>query len=484
MRFVPSLRLIGALYATIVTLIIVAASGYVVYDLYRQSQQLGAERIEREFAQQSQRIAQLVQFYSGVAERLAQERTVVDLTLFADHAKAQGWSASMRSHLPDVTGLALFAADGGILGESAPQRVGPLCLDDMRRMVSGKTPPRFPVHSERAGFEHVDINAVVKEGEDVAGILFLSLSLQRLQQTLEAAAVAGQALVLLDADGKQIASIDKLGEASDADTVQGPVPGTPWSLELTQRSPDVWRLYKVFVPATVVAALAAIVLILILSWNSTRLFTRELDQLRIMLQQVAEGAPLGPQRQPRLRELQPIIPAIHALAAQIQYTQNQLAELSDTDALTKLANRRRFETDLASAFANAQRGHAMYLALIDLDNFKDINDQQGHEAGDRVLCALADVLRHECRGSDQVARLGGDEFAAILADTTSAGVEQWYERLREHLRSAAETASLTISVGYIDLGNGRFGQMSDALRAADAALYKAKARGRNCVVVG
>lgn len=484
MRFVPSLRLIGALYATIVTLIIVAASGYVLYDLYRQSQQQGVQRIEREFAQQAQGITQLVQFYSGVAERLARQRTVVDLALFADHTKAQEWSASLRAHLPDVTGLALFATDGGILGESAPQRVGQLCLADMRRLATGMAAPRFPVHSERAGLEHVDITATVKESENTAGILFLSLSLQRLQQTLEEAAVAGQALVLHDAEGKRIASIDKLGEASDAQTEQGPIPGTPWSLELTQRSPDVWRLYQVFIPATVVAALAAIVLILVLSWNSTRLFTRELDQLRAMLQQVAEGTPLGPQRQPWLRELQPIIPAIHVLAAQIQDKQNQLAELSATDALTKLANRRRFETDLASAFANAQRGHAMYLALIDLDYFKDINDQQGHDAGDRVLCALADVLRHECRAGDQVARLGGDEFAAILADTTSKGVEQWYERLREHLRSAAETASLTISVGFIALGGGRFDKTGDALRAADAALYQAKERGRNCVVEG
>lgn len=484
MRMVLSLRFIGALYATVVTLIIAAGSGYVVYDLYRQAQQQGEEHIEHDLAQQSQRIAQLLQFYHGVAERLARESRVVDLAVFADHARAQEWSASLRAHLPDVTGLALFASDGGILGESAPQRVGPGCLADMRRLVSSPATAHFPVHNEQAGFEHVDITVPVQRDGDTVGILFLSLSLQRLQRLLDDVTGDGQALVLMDAGGMKIASADRLGDAADTLKARGPVSGTSWSLQLSQRSPDVWQLYRVLIPATLVVALAAIVLIQVLTRRATRLFTRELDQLRATLQQVAEGAPLESRHRPWLHELQPIIPAIHALAAQIQDKQNQLAELSVTDTLTQLPNRRRFDMALASTFASAQRGHAAFLAVIDVDHFKGINDRLGHDSGDRVLVAVADVLRRECRAGDLVARIGGDEFAAILTDTTSAGIVQWYERVREQLRQTADTATLTISVGFTALGGGRYGQPGDALRAADAALYQAKARGRACAVEG
>jgi len=484
MRFIPSLRLIGALYATITTLIILAASGYVLVDLYRQSQNEGARRTERDLTQQQQHIAQLLQFYQGVAERLARDDKVTNLILFADHSGAQAWSASLRTILADVTGLALFTTDGNILGQAASQRVGPKYLADMRQLVAGSPAPRFPVHNEQAGLEHVDITAVVRHNDDTTGILFLSLALQRVQQVLGNTTVAGQSLVLRDAAGRTIAYIDKLNGETDVVRVQGPVPGTPWSLELTQHRLEAWPAFRTLIVATVVVVLAIIVLIQILARRTTRLFTGELNQLRAALQQVAEGAPLEPQREPRLREFQPIVPAIHTLAEQIQDTQKRLSELTVTDVLTQLPNRRRFDMELVSAFANAQRGHPAYLVLIDLDHFKAINDRYGHEGGDRVLCLLAETLRRECRGGDLVARLGGDEFAAIMLDTTGAGVLQWFERVRKQMGDNAEASPLSISVGFVALGSDRFGAASDAQRAADAALYQAKARGRDCAVEG
>jgi diguanylate cyclase (GGDEF)-like protein len=158
------------------------------------------------------------------------------------------------------------------------------------------------------------------------------------------------------------------------------------------------------------------------------------------------------------------------------------------DALTGLPNRRSASERLEAERMRAQRlGEPLSVLMIDIDRFKAVNDRWGHAQGDHVLVALAEVLRAELRGADLGARYGGEEFLAILPDTRMAQAQEAAERIRERiaaLRIALDGATLaiTVSIGVAQLADG---ESSSALIArADAALYAAKAGGRNRCVAG
>lgn len=161
----------------------------------------------------------------------------------------------------------------------------------------------------------------------------------------------------------------------------------------------------------------------------------------------------------------------------------QLHRLATTDALTGLYNRRHFMGELEDHLRRLRRyGGRLGVAVFDLDGFKQLNDRHGHAAGDRALQAIAGLMRGCLRDSDVVARLGGDEFAALLleADPDEAG------RVIERLRGEVEAASLQPTPVTLSAGLALFPQHGNdsegLLHCADAALYTAKRRGRNCVV--
>ncbi|HEX7241738.1 MAG TPA: sensor domain-containing diguanylate cyclase [Longimicrobiaceae bacterium] len=145
--------------------------------------------------------------------------------------------------------------------------------------------------------------------------------------------------------------------------------------------------------------------------------------------------------------------------------------LSLTDPLTGLANRRRMQVVLEHAWAAAARGESLTVAVIDLDDFKRINDEQGHLAGDRILCAVAECLREEVRGSDLVVRYGGDEFVVIFPRGTEAGARALLERVRKRL-----AGRVRISAGVASHDPG-FASPEEMIALADARLYASKQRG-------
>jgi diguanylate cyclase (GGDEF)-like protein len=155
----------------------------------------------------------------------------------------------------------------------------------------------------------------------------------------------------------------------------------------------------------------------------------------------------------------------------------QVRHSARTDALTGLANRRAWEEIIAREMARAQRGQRpLCVALLDLDDFKTLNDQQGHLAGDRFLQRAAASWKREIRGADVLTRFGGDEFAVLLPDTDPARACEALERLR-----AATPAGGRFSAG---LARWQAGDEGDTLVArADAALYEAKRQGGGRTVV-
>ena len=158
-----------------------------------------------------------------------------------------------------------------------------------------------------------------------------------------------------------------------------------------------------------------------------------------------------------------------------------------TDDLTGLVNRRRFIEALDAEIERARRfGAALTIVLADLDNFKQVNDEFGHHGGDVVLRAFADLIRSHVRDVDVSGRIGGEEFAILLPDTDAGGAARVAERMRSSLNEVAiplsEGAAIHVasSFGVAELARDQSGD--DLLRAADAALYRAKDEGKNRVV--
>jgi len=152
------------------------------------------------------------------------------------------------------------------------------------------------------------------------------------------------------------------------------------------------------------------------------------------------------------------------------------AAIALTDPLTGLANRRAWEEELRREVARAKRtSHRLALVMLDLDHFKELNDTQGHQAGDTVLAEAASSWRGAVRTTDFLARYGGDEFAMLLPDCPS----EYGEIVLERIRTAIPTGcSCSAGIAYWD---GR--ETAEALLArADAALYEAKRAGRNMAV--
>ncbi|WP_245309175.1 GGDEF domain-containing protein [Bradyrhizobium retamae] len=165
----------------------------------------------------------------------------------------------------------------------------------------------------------------------------------------------------------------------------------------------------------------------------------------------------------------------------------ELLRISGTDQLTGLLNRRGFDQAAESALAKAQEANVPTTVLMcDIDRFKAINDQFGHEFGDKVLIAIAEVLRSFAeRRQMLVARHGGEEFAILMTGVSKERAAEYAEELRQacadkEISNEQISACVTISIGLAGCHGET--ELAKVMRIADQALYAAKRRGRNRVV--
>jgi diguanylate cyclase (GGDEF)-like protein len=167
----------------------------------------------------------------------------------------------------------------------------------------------------------------------------------------------------------------------------------------------------------------------------------------------------------------------------------QLEEAARTDILTGLPNRRAIEEWANRQLMGAARhGFPVWVVLADLDEFKEINDTFGHEAGDTVLRTFADILRRLTRISDMCGRLGGDEFLIVISHVSEDNIDLAINRFRELFAAlsfpfAGKSVSVTATFGVAGSGSGNLKDFDALVRKADEMLYEAKRAGRNCVRV-
>ena len=172
----------------------------------------------------------------------------------------------------------------------------------------------------------------------------------------------------------------------------------------------------------------------------------------------------------------------------LMMTNKELEELSSTDGLTGLNNRRYMMDTLTNEVARAQRlEHHFSVLMIDIDYFKKYNDTYGHMAGDDLLVKVASVFKESLRSMDFAARYGGEEFLIMLPEHGSDKAMEVAERIRTNIAAATSgdkdgKDSVTVSIGVAAFPDN--GATPTALIAsADAALYQGKERGRNTVVL-
>jgi diguanylate cyclase (GGDEF)-like protein len=182
-----------------------------------------------------------------------------------------------------------------------------------------------------------------------------------------------------------------------------------------------------------------------------------------------------------------VLTTIGFLVAWREEAERELRRQASTDGLTGLLNRREFEQRSGDYLALAGRYHdPLALLLVDLDHFKQINDERGHAAGDRALQVFGDVLRHCVRRGDLACRFGGEEFCVLLSRADGKAAATFDRRLRAELARRAEADAighaLTFSSGLTCLRSGE-SNLEAALRRADAALYQAKHAGRDRMVL-
>lgn len=187
------------------------------------------------------------------------------------------------------------------------------------------------------------------------------------------------------------------------------------------------------------------------------------------------------------RDAEEVVKPTLRLAAQIAQAYDEIRQQSNllmsfteirTDPLTRVSNRRAMDESLETMFSRLRRyGEKFSVAIFDIDHFKKVNDEMGHLYGDRTLQAVAQLIDESVRDTDIVARYGGEEFVVMMPHTALEGACTFSERLRHNVEKSLD---VTISGGVATADPGDAGP-AGLLTRADAALYAAKAAGRNCV---
>ncbi|HUD34625.1 MAG TPA: GGDEF domain-containing protein, partial [Variovorax sp.] len=163
----------------------------------------------------------------------------------------------------------------------------------------------------------------------------------------------------------------------------------------------------------------------------------------------------------------------------------QLRDRAETDSLTGLPNRRRFDAVLSDAQACSDAGIVQSIGIVDVDHFKSVNDRFGHDVGDVVLIEVARCLRQGLANGDTVARLGGEEFGVVFAQADGAEAVERAQALRRRVEALAcadgrgGLVRVTVSIGVAEMERGEVA--TGATRRADLAMFQAKGLGRNRV---
>ncbi|MGP4845095.1 diguanylate cyclase domain-containing protein [Marinobacter sp. 1Y8] len=268
------------------------------------------------------------------------------------------------------------------------------------------------------------------------------------------------------------------------------LPSIDW-YEITLLDLDVLLPASAFAPLALVFVVTLLLSLLVFNYAIRRQIIHPVQSLARAMKAVREGYMPDKRRALGSGEMASLNLHFEAMANSIRNNTQQLEntvhertealhKLARLDHLTELLNRRGMNELLESEIDRAARQHSLFGVIwLDLDCFKEVNDQLGHGAGDQVLREISDILRTSIRPYDHAARWGGDEFLVVLAPCDDATLQKIGERIRRSVASGVHVGDrrITVSIGACMAGAGD--GKEDILLRADNALYRAKADGRN-----
>ncbi|MGI9589872.1 MAG: diguanylate cyclase [Myxococcota bacterium] len=379
----------------------------------------------------------------------------------------------------------------------------------LRKELSAATAPETRV-LVLDGVSRPVAGAPVRDADGaVSGSLLCLIRLEALATALAAAGLPeGTRLRLLDANGEQVALAGPVegrweGSWSHAGGVWQ---AAGWTLVFEQQAITRLRPVALAVGLSLALALVLAPLLGLLAFVDGSRHVRPLWELYLGIRRARSGEELELSPPKLSGEAESLVLAFNETLRQLgakratlerellalrgqniafQSHRRTLAQLTVTDPLTRLANRRSFEEQLQREIKRLSRHQeGLSLLVVDIDDFKKINDELGHAAGDEFLVQIARILKEMARETDVVARYGGEEFVIIAPGTDPEGARVLGERVRTAVAEASfiveETKrprKATISIGVATYK----GSQTGLFNAADAALYQAKSAGKNCV---
>jgi diguanylate cyclase (GGDEF)-like protein len=258
--------------------------------------------------------------------------------------------------------------------------------------------------------------------------------------------------------------------------------GTPWTIAVWRNQKPVIESVAPYVLGWLVASLLIAILVMAVT---LAVRNRVSDSLRVMVKLTNDV------RQQRLRteypvslkEFQTPLETMLKLGKVMLGKQKEVSNQARLDHLSQVQNRRGFDEKQKELFASVKDGWSHSLLILDIDNFKQVNDTFGHEAGDQLIIKFGNALKTCLRNSDFIARLGGDEFCVLFPFTPIDRAQELADRMRECMPESVElipgvTQKLSWSGGLSEY-NRTDKEENEALARADAALLEAKRGGRN-----
>ncbi len=471
--------------AVLLWLGIAGGAGYfALSDSLRSAQQ---EIISHTADAAATRINDLIAHQRQAIERFARQTAVVNILQRGNSPERERKQEEIESLIADASAAYLLPMDRANL--SAAPRMEPACRDFARRALASDKPSPPEFHALGTPAEHYDLAAPVHDvNNKLFGYLLVSFPRAPLQAVIEQSLPSGGRMELQQpVSGERPRSLVTVGE----------IPLNVADVETKLLNNNSWAL--VYLPSPVapamlsgirpyffaVMALATLMLasaLLHLRRRAVQAVRHDIKSLIRMFRDIREKT-IRVDYPMELQEFSDVFNYLRNHARKLVEEREKLKGMGLIDHLSQLSNRRHFEQRLAGLFETCKSNGPSSVLIIDVDHFKKVNDEYGHDAGDALIVGFAKALSKVVRQSDVLARLGGDEFCIIYTYAPLEKAQSFAERLRREL---PREIPLTKGVMHKIRWTGGLSVMHDSdtkpdevLWRADQALIQAKTAGRN-----
>jgi diguanylate cyclase (GGDEF)-like protein len=416
-----------------------------------------------------------IELKQSVLKKLLKDKNLINHIEGFSQAEITNKTTYVRKLFPDTVGLAFFDNKGVILGNPKTQNVLLLCQQDMKKHVNKVSEFQSPpIHRPAKRTAHFDLSSTFTSNSSQYYLL-VSFRLNILENILEK---FGEQNYYYQIVGENNNSITEKGYKGQSLNTQVTIPSTQWQLKVEAPTSGLLDILKYpkryFVFVFVLLFFSALVITKIVR----KYIRREFKTLHGIINSIEQTNEIKTVPV-KLSDFGKLQNDIYNQAKELQRSRKELAQLSHLDPLTSMNNRRSMDLDLKKYKNLVERGSSICLAMIDLNNFKLVNDKLGHQIGDTLLIDIANILKESVRNSDGLYRIGGDEFLVALVNSDLEQSQIWKKHLLQKIRmlvvSNQKISQLEypvgVSVGIIKCENEA---IEKTLERADEAMYQDK----------